>query len=449
MNNTPKRFIRLAAFMLALVLLVCLANTYLIQTDAISCVIMKEMLARDDIELCFVGSSVVRDHFNPAIISEITGLTAFNAAFPSASLQADIAVTEELFKKNDPQWTVLVVEPYNFNTAKENPETEYMLMPHLTDWRVKLDYYLRLCKEDGFYLDRLLIFRDFFATSLADVAKAIGLRHNTEATFKKVAEGMDPSTTYMGQGFLRNTPDYTVEDDVRRQMARVEDPGYVYELLEPSKEMLLEYKALCEEKGTNLLVVVFPNHTSHMLSEPECLPYSRSLMNFCAQNDIPCYNFSLAKPELVPLLDEYYFDLYHMNGTGADLFSEAFARFFNLYAAGEDVSGLFYASDEEYLASIDFIVNTWLFPAQEENAFLADCNRGSLVQPEYRFVLRRPDGTEELVRDYTPDGGITAEIPEGCDLRVYARPQGNEEAEPVYYDYPTDYDAYYGKKLAE
>lgn len=50
-------------------------------------------------------------------------------------------------------------------------------------------------------------------------------------------------------------------------------------------------------------------------------------MKFCRESGIPCFNFQYAKAEFMENLDGYYYDLYHMNGTGADLFSEAFSRF--------------------------------------------------------------------------------------------------------------------------
>ena len=49
-------------------------------------------------------------------------------------------------------------------------------------------------------------------------------------------------------------------------------------------------------------------------------------------------------------LDPYYFDWNHLNGEGSDIYSRAFAEFFNLYAAGERVDHLFYSSIDEYLA---------------------------------------------------------------------------------------------------
>lgn len=439
MNTTARSFLRLLAFALALVLVVLFANTFLIQTDAVTAMMMAELKSRNDIELCIVGSSLSQDHFNTALIEERTGKRTFSASVNGASLQADIAITEEMLRTNSPQWIVLVLDSYDLETAKELIGAENRLMPHLTSWRTKLNYYLRLCREDGDYANRLFLFRTFGAQSLADVAKAFSLRYDQENAFARAKESLPDGVAYMGGGYLRYTTDETAAELIRRKMIReVDPPGYVYELLTPTKRMLLEYAALCEASGAKLMIAIFPCLTAHALAETDFLPYEESLMRFCEQEGIPCFNFTYARRTFLPRLDEYFFDLHHMNAGGADRFSAAFAELFTRFTAGEDVSPLFYQTREEYLASIDFITNVWLVPQDGAQAFTADCNRGTEVTPEYRFCLIGEDGAETPLRDYAADPSIAADIPQGGNLRVYARPQGDPSAAPVYYDYPGD-----------
>ena len=433
MNKNIRPFIRLFAFLLAFVPVVLLADTFLIQTDTFVALTMDELKTRSDIELAVVGSSIVRDHFNAPLISERTGMQAFSAAVPGLSLQGELALTSELYRQNDPEYTVLVVEPYNFDTAKEDPNALYKLMPFLSDAENKMTYYLDTAREDGKYLDRLLLFREFGAQSLADVAKTAGLRLNARKEYERLKPTMDATVSYAGGGFLRHTSDESAESLIRETVLREEYPGYVYELYEPSKALLARYKALCEEKGSKLLVILFPNLTAHALAEPGFLPYGESLMRYCRESDIPCFNFQYAKAEYLQNLDGYYYDLYHMNGTGADLFSAFFARFFNAYTSGEDVSGWFYADQAQYLASIDRITNVWL--SVGEGVYIADCNRGTLVTPRYRFVSVAADGTETtLLDDGESDTLPAALVPDGETLRVYAVPKGQENADSVWYD---------------
>ena len=142
-----------------------------------------------------------------------------------------------------------------------------------------------------------------------------------------------------------------------------------------------------------------------------------------------------------------------MVGEGADILSQAFCDVFNAHQRGEDVSHLFYEYNWQLINAVDYITNTWLTlydPAQEKepvdplfleftktyDVFIADCNRGTYVQPEYRFAVLLEDGSEYPAQDYStqsyficPTGAI-----DGMTLRVYARVAGEENAQEHWYD---------------
>ncbi len=445
MKHTAKRLARLIAFGLVLLLLITLGNVFFVRTDAVSVMTLREMYAREDIELAFIGSSIVREHVNPAILEEKTGMKTFDASFLSATLAADIAVATELFKGNDPKWTVLAVELSTLHTAKEKTETQFMIAPHIRDPRVTLKYYMDLCAQDGLYIDRALMWRTYYPRSMDELTKTLGMRFAPEKTFEKVSAESAERMTYMGAGFQRMKGGTSAEKTIRREIISTGEAFYTDALLPATQEQLLEFKALCEAEGTNLIVVCFPWHTANVLSRSDYLPYTGRLLEFCADNGIACYDLTRARPSLMPNLDAYYIDPYHMSGEGADIFSEALGDFLVRAMAGEELSGEFYASDAEYLASIDFITNTWIVPG-EGDAYMADCSTGSLVVPEYRFELIGADGESTLVRDYDTGARIEVEIPDGMNLRVWARPQGGEQRSGVYYDYPADYAAFYGEE---
>lgn len=441
MKAFARPLLRLAGFGIVFLLVLCFVNTFCIKTDAVTAMTVYEMRARDDIELCAVGSSLSLFHFNSALIEQETGKRTFDASVQGANLQGNLAVTRELLRTNRPEWIALVLDTYNLNTAKEDIDAECRLMPHLTGLRERLDYYLRLCREDGLYLDRLLLFRNFGAESLKDVVKTFRVRFDPEAAFAQSMREMPEDVTYMGGGYLRHRTKADVDELVRQKLVRETDLGYTYTLLPSTREMLLDYAALCEQAGVKLMIVIFPALTAHALAEQDFLPYLDSLTAFCAEQGIPCMNFTYARTDFLPRMDGYFYDLHHMNAEGADSFSLAFAELFNRYSAGEDVSGLFYPTREAYLDAIDFITNVWVSP--KDGVFTADCNRGAQVAPEYRFALIGPDGGETELRPYAAEPSFACDVPEGCSLRVYARPAGGGEA--VWYDYPEDYDAYLGK----
>ena len=438
--ETGKRLVRLLLFLAVLILVLAAADFWLVDTDSVTAMTIREMQNLSDIQLAVVGSSVVRDHFNQQIISKRTGLSSFSVTIPGAGFQTFIAATEEMYKTSSPEWVVLVVEPYNFNTAREDPQPYYKLFPWLTGFRTRLRYYKQTAEQDGYWLDRALIFRDFPARSWNAIVKTFGMRLNPEQAFGLSADALsEEHAQYMGRGFLRHDGETGMDTIIRQEMLAERDLGYQYPLLPESKSMLMEMRELAESHGSRFLVLISDNHTSHALAEPEYLRYMQHTMDFCAQCGIECYNLFYAKEDFLPNLDSYFYDLYHMNGEGADIVSEAFAQLIQALSSGEDVSGWFYQKDWQYRETINWIVNTWVHP-EGEGRFTAGCNTGSLVHPLYRFVLLDHSGQETLLQDWSTKKKVEVALQDGKTLRVYAKLAEYPEQTPAYFDYPDDYD---------
>ena len=120
MKTTIRKIALLALFLAGIYPLVLFGNTFLVQTDAVAYKTMKDMKSREDIELALVGSSIVQRHLNPAILTEETGLTAFDVTITNLSPAGAIPLTRELYRTNSPKYTVLAVESYTFDTVKED-----------------------------------------------------------------------------------------------------------------------------------------------------------------------------------------------------------------------------------------------------------------------------------------------------------------------------------------
>ena len=236
---------------------------------------------------------------------------------------------------------------------------------------------------------------------------------------------------------MRHNRMASIERELRETFIR-EETGYYYEIFDYTKEKLLEYKALCEANGSELIVVALPALTIHALAEPGFLPYLDSAARFFAESGIPFYNLMYAKEDFLPRLDHLYYDLYHMVGEGADILSTSFARLINAHIAGEDVSGWFYTNSWQYQNAIDFITNVWFTREDSDDGvtLTADCNRGLNVVPEYRYVLRHDDGSETELRPYDADPvfACSASVLAGGTVRIYGRVQGGSDE--LWYEIP-------------
>ena len=427
-----KSFIRIACFALGLALLMYLANTFFVQTDTHAFLALHELTHRDDIDIAFVGSSVARNHFEPTLITEKTGLTAFNLALPYMGLQGSIAASKLLYEHHNPQWMVLIAEPYMFTADRESAQTQFRLMPFIKNPLDRLAYYIDTSRCDERWIDRLLMPRLFGAENLEQLKKTLHIHMDPEFYVQQQLSSEEIGFTYRGSGFMH--PGYGIEESERLRIGAYQVEETAIPGISPfCVDALQRFEHLCRQNGANFMVVIFPYITASMLAQPDYLIYNELLRAYCAERGIPCFDFTLAKETLLPPLDTYYQNVEHMGIDGTMVLSEAFCEVFNRYTAGEDVSELFYPDTQAYLASIDRVTNVFFTEQTEPGLYSAACHHGTLVTPEYHFAALQPDGQEVTLRDYAPENSWQGSIPDGCILRVYARAAHSEQT-PVYFD---------------
>ena len=426
--------LRILVFTALLLVLIRFANTWLVQTDASSFMTLHEMKTAESIELALVGSSVVRNQFNPELISQQTGLDTYCAAIPCLAMPGSLAITSMLYDSHSPAWTVLFVEHDTFFT--ELTEAEDRLMPQLTNPLRRVAYLADLCMEDGRFVDRFFLFKNLHVTSAEQLRKTVSLRLNPEEYLRKHPGLVSGHDRYAGRGFVQMCLEEDIDGWLREENLSPTSCISPTEPSEADKRRILQFRDMCERKGSRLLVVCTPNLTARTLAEPSYTQLRENLASFMEENGIAFVDFSLARPELMPDLTDYYLDYFHVNAEGADILSASFARFFNLYAAGEDVSTLFYSSYEEYLGTIDYISNVYTETREdgEEKVVRAGCNRGPRVNAQYRFTLVDEDGKETVVQDYSENREYRVHKgrSHGKKLRVYARAKGQRQDEDVY-----------------
>ena len=420
--------LRFAAFFLIPFLVIQAANAFLLRTDAHSYYTFEEMTQRDDIELALVGSSIVFANFNGDLITEKTGLETYSVTANHMGLPGALAATRLMYKTSSPEYVVLVVESDNIFNDSENIQTQMRLSPFLLKHPlISLRYYLDNVFLDQAFIDRILLFKSFFARSPEDVVHSFRLRFDSNYYAESgLTEG---DMQDYGRGFLRYMGEGDVDRVLRTSGLR---PDHT------DKKKLLEYRDLCASHGSKLIVAISPNLTVHALRRNAYLQQNAILQDYCLEQDIPCFDFSMADHSFIPLLDSYYYDMFHLCGTGADLFSEKFAEFFNLYTAGEDVDHLFYSSAQEYLDTVDFITHVWADKRTDggTEVFAADCMRGEKVTPEYQFSLLEEDGSLQILQDFSENPVFTCSqgALAGKTLRVHARPAGKSDVTNIYFD---------------
>ncbi len=200
-----------------------------------------------------------------------------------------------------------------------------------------------------------------------------------------------------------------------------------------NEENLKDLAALCDlcaSRGIEFIAYIPPKTDFGLIDMRDYYDeFTRQVKSTVVEHGGSYYDFNLAKPEVFEAEESYYWDWEHLNTTGCAAFSEAFARFLQARDAGADVDSLF-MTYEEKLASMDTISLVVLedHPTPEGIKLKASCLAGPNVKPEYQFLVERPDGSFEVIQDYSPEGECLY-VPEGrgvVTVRVNARQQGSD-----------------------
>jgi len=428
--------LRFFAFFLIPAVVIVLANTFLLEADAISYYTYREIESREDIDLAIIGSSIVFNNLNPQTITEITGKEAFDVGCSFVNLQGIEASAKFLFRTNQPEWVLVITEPDMLIDPAENIQAQQRLMSCLKDPRLTIPYYFDLCSQDHAYIDRLLMFKSLFIKSPKDIGKRFMLWNDPRGYYEQ-STLKNGDNQYMGEGYVRTLKETSAQKVMQEQGVRPfladADPS----LLPYTQKKLLQIKKECEKNGSKLIVGVTPSLTARNIAEQGYMENNASLAAFCDENDIHFLDFSMMKPAYMPRLDEYFLDWVHLNAEGSEVYSQGFGECLKRFMAGESVDHMFYGSKAEYLDDIDFIASTWVTETlgNVQDTYTAFSNRGTDVVPEYSFSVQNEDGSLTMVRDFSTDPVFTC--PAGSYRNRYfyvtARAQGDPAAKTMSY----------------
>ena len=446
MNDSPRKpeqrrgCLRLIAFFLLPAAFIFCANRLLMKNDTTYYYTLLEMTHRDDIDVAFVGSSVVTYNIDPQVVTGETGLVAYDAGIGAAGLPTSVEIARQLFATNSPELVVLVIDAMTLLHEEEDIQAQIRMMSFIPGPIERMAYTLELAAQDGKYLDRLLPFKLQPVASADDVADNLELYLDPAGYAYRHDLLAYSEHSYRGQGHVCVNRTPRKGELLQRLSVRSYDAEADSSLFPFTQRKLLEFKALCEENGARLLVMFGPDMTVYRLSMVDYLAKYEGVADFCASHDMDFCDFTLARPEFLPCLDDYYYDSYHMNGEGARLFSEKLSEFLMLYLTGQPVGHLFYASQQEALDQVDFVTNVWLTGETRGDVLTvtAESNHGPRVTPEYRFTHLNRNGEETELRGYAE--GCTLSVPGelkengGC-IVVYARPKDDPGQQPVCYEY--------------
>ncbi|MDD6649861.1 MAG: hypothetical protein PUE87_07790 [Subdoligranulum variabile] len=300
----------------------------------------------DQVDTIFVGSSHCYRSFDPELVDAALGTHSFNLGTSQQLPDGSYWLVREA-AANSPLRTVYLetyYTGYNQTQSRNIPLACYLI----TD-------YMRASSPNRYRYLWEMGGAAAFADLLFPARHAIAEPGEMPALWRgKLTDGYEPGNydwvtypgeeEYRGRGFVYTYGvsqwGYGTVLDVDAD-APLSDFGWEY---------LTRTTRFCRENGIRLVLVTAPLPSAYVEDTGNYQAYVDAMRAFAAENGTEYWDFSLiADRELLPLGEEDYSDMHHLNGQGAEKFTAAFCEVASRSAVGENVSGLFCTTVEEKL----------------------------------------------------------------------------------------------------
>ena len=386
---------------------------------------LKSYADEDSIDLCILGSSVAYCSINPYELDSFLNRKSFDFATPSQYIEETHEFLKMAISTNKIE-TVCIGCTYDM--LKNNSLNAAMAVKRISTKLLPL--HQQIYETVAFLMNK----KQYGTTTSVSYLFPWTYNHipiSPSSIKKNIKEKITDNSyheklKYVGKGYWAS--------DIEVDFNKVENLTKVFATGAFSQDVFIEIDkicTLCKENNIDFFVFAPPYTVYDVLAwKDEYVEKMMQLKSFFAERNVEYYDFNFIKPEIFKSEEQYFIDFQHMNSAGADAFTSAFAKFLQMRAAGEDMEQYFY-TPEEYFASIDYISAVNLSVVQKEDTlnFDAEAYCGSLVVPEYQFLIKEAGETSfSVIKDYGKESNLSfAPLRSGSyDVRVNARIEGTD-----------------------
>ena len=439
--RTSKRILKALAVLMFAFLVNYALCVALVPYGSKSEIMWTDLRQTGDLDMVFLGTSLVERSVNPNVIDEALGTESFNMATPSQSLEDTYLGVEEAIREHHVKRVIIGVEFSDLSKRSASKAGVFVREKAKGEspWEALHDL-MRAIDADTWLNDPIAFSIILFPWQIQHVAPS---RVKSNVTMKfdgtsvyDAAKVNEPGWTYYGKGFGSYTGVYSYVVSPSKYYVNDYDLSGLTEFSQDRLQILTEICELCEENGVELIIFVDPLADFHIVSFGEKYEeLSGWLRDFALSHGAQYWDFNLAKPELFENSKAYYNDYQHMNLDGANALSAAFVILLKRLDEGGSTDDLF-CSYEERVARVDTIASAnFVSTTRTEKTIEIEATAvaGPDVKVEYRFSARYVEGGEEqyaVIQDYSPSQTCSFEPSERglYLLRLEVREAGSEKA---------------------
>lgn len=345
---------RLILFLVVLVVLSRLLSFVLMLPLGYSRTIMHESLDHD-YDCIVVGSSEAMYAFDTAVFDKIRGTDSFILGTEATYLNGGEWATFNDYMKDHkgehaPKTVIVMQGDFEIlNSGDEDPTSYSLLMPCLNHLSSKLDYYIRTCRADGLWLERLLYWKDAINTDVAE-----NIRVKLSADYRDHGYRIeDENIRYVGKGQIgrdsaieENVIDYgTVTAGGIDKITDYDKEIGLGEVNEIYPDTMREIASVCADNGMRLIIVAAPLPVTQYYDNDHFIRY-QILRQLSDELGAEFYDLNMAS-ECLYAPDPYgFYDNYHCNDVGARIYTESLARLLDEVDNGADTGVMFLGWEE-------------------------------------------------------------------------------------------------------
>ncbi len=401
MDRTKQLFLRVLAPISILILFILTWSLfrYISVDDSKSYtrLTMHEFYQQDNIDVLFMGASHCYRGFDTEVTDRMLGCNTFNLGTSSQLADATVLLMKEAVARYRIQHIYVDLSYFIATMSMERGDSMtsvYLVTDHL---HPSLRKALFLLKRSGGedLANSFLIARRKWQNLFDPQHVSDTLRTKRDMAYQEYRYVRNPNEDYIGKGFVRN---YETAPE-----GSFFDAGYNehfdLQAIQPRwTESVREMIRCCRECGVELTFLSAPISTYRLLCYGHYDDYIALVEQILAEsgNGVEYIDFNLIRPEYWPDTSMIFKDPGHLNGNGAQLFSEIFCRYVSGEIPAED---LFYPSVQEKLADLSpGFYGIEVFPVLVDDEWFCDCKLivGSPSAFESRVFLPGEDGETVL-----------------------------------------------------
>ena len=398
---------------LAFVVVLNLAVSFAFVPYASKCdLTWQEYRQQDNLDLVFVGNSRTAHAFDPGVVGDELGVSAFNTCTQGQLIEESYLAVKKVVDEHHPD---TIVFGFDFCDVQgdefTNPGRAFIKAKDKGDLGAFLSDCAFCFGDDRFYTTKESInwlfpwVDNHVKPTPGSIIQNIKMKIE-QPSLESAIEVSPDGWRHYGRGYsnLDHQMNYN-EDDTK-----VYTDVYKQDSLDDRKlQTLADMADYCEQNGVDFIVAVAPLPVYNVLCYGDrYFDYGAQVDELVRKHGGEYYDFNLAKPDLYDTrATANYADFQHLNAHGATVASRGLVGLLKARDSGKDVQSLFY-SQTEYEQAHRYVDLVKLKATTEDGFVMLDAKAyaGEGTSIQYQFCVKDALGAWRVMRDWSDDSSF-------------------------------------------